>query len=179
MTISKEILLDNNERLIISKACNNDAEHIIAFLNRVGGETEFLTFGLGEFDVSLNEEIQIISNCLELNQRLMIVGKINDTIVSQLFLDRSNRTRLSHIGDIGISVGKAYRGHSIGTHMLSLAVGWSKANGLSKLQLQVRTDNHIAIKLYDKFGFTIEGTISRAMKINDAYFDDYLMGLNL
>lgn len=53
MTISKEILLDNNERLIISKACNNDAANIIAFLNRVGGETDFLAFGLGEFDVSV------------------------------------------------------------------------------------------------------------------------------
>ena len=178
-TTLKEILLGNNTLLTISKACNNDAEEIIHFLNQVGGETDFLTFGADQFHVSLNDELQMISDCLISDKQLMLVGKINNKIVAQLFLGRSNQERLSHIGDIGLSVGKAYWGHSIGTHMLSLAIDWAKTGDLSKLQLQVRTDNHMAIQLYKKFGFNIEGTITQSLKVNQMYFDDYVMGLSI
>ncbi len=106
----------------------------------------------------------------------MLVGKIDNNVVSHLFLQRSDKSRLAHIGDIGVSVSKKYWGHSIGRHMMLAAIEWSKLNGISKLQLQVRTDNERAVKLYTNLGFGIEGTIKRALKIDGTYFDDYLMG---
>lgn len=54
--------------------------------------------------------MKFISKCLEINQCLMLVGKIDEEIVSQIYLDRSNNPRLSHIGDIGISVKKNFGG---------------------------------------------------------------------
>ena len=100
------ILLNNNKKLVISKACVDDAPQLVSFLNAVGGETDYLTFGLNEFHFSISEEMKFISKCLEINQCLMLVGKIDEEIVSQIYLDRSNNPRLSHIGDIGISVKK-------------------------------------------------------------------------
>ena len=63
--------------------------------------------------------------------------------------------------------------------MILAAIDWAKSNHLTKLQLYVRTDNLGAIDLYKKLGFYTEGTITRAIKIENQYFDNYLMGLHL
>lgn len=165
--------------LIISQPSVDDAAEIIHFLNKVGGETDYLTFGLNEFPLSLEEEKQTILECLEQKSCLMLIAKVGNEIVSHLFLQRSNRPRLAHIGDVGVSVSKQWWGKSIGKHMMLFAIEWARQNSITKIQLQVRTDNERAILLYRKLGFVIEGTLKQAMKVNDTYFDDHLMGLQL
>jgi len=177
--MQKNIELTNNLKLTIAQAALDDAEEIVNFLNVVGGETDFLTFGAHEFPVSVAEEKKTITECLEQKRCLMLVGKIENEIVCQLFLQRSDKPRLAHLGDIGISVSKKFWGLSIGRHMLLVAIEWAKNNGVTKLQLQVRTDNERAIQLYKKLGFVIEGTITHAIKIGDIYFDEHVMGLKL
>ena len=63
--------------------------------------------------------------------------------------------------------------------MMLTAIEWAQQNGVIKIQLQVRTDNERAIQLYNKLGFVVEGKIKQAIKINNTYFDDYIMGLQL
>jgi RimJ/RimL family protein N-acetyltransferase len=174
---NKRILLKDGSELIISKAFVEDAAEIISFLNKLGGETDFLTFGENEFPFSVKEEKDVISEFLKNNTCLMLVGKIKGKIVSHLFIDRSDKERLEHIGDIAVSVEKNHWGKSIGFEMVSFAIEWAKDRKISKLQLQVRTDNDRAINIYKKLGFSEEGRITQSMKIGDTYFDDYIMGL--
>ncbi len=177
--VLKNIKLDDGIDLVISRPLPDKAKKIVDFLNEVGGETDFLTYGLGEFPFSVEEEKIIISECIESDFCLMIIAEIENEIASQLFLQRSNRSRLAHIGDIGITVSKKYWGNSIGKHMILTAIEWARQKGIAKLQLQVRSDNDRAIGLYKRLGFNIEGLIGRAIKLNGNYFDDYIMGLVL
>lgn len=165
--------------LIIAKATIDNSKQIVDFLNSVAGETDFLTFGFNEFPFSIEQETNIISECLEKNRCLMLVGKVDNSIVSQLFIDVSSSKRLSHIGHLGISVRKKFWGKSVGTRMIIAAIDWAKEKNLAKLQLQVRSDNAGAVALYKKFGFIIEGTIKRSIKIDTTYYDEFLMGLLL
>lgn len=165
--------------LIISKATVKHAEQIVNFLNAVAGETDFLTFGFNEFPLSVAEEEEFISVCLEKNNSLMLVGHVKGEIASQLFIDVSTQPRLSHIGSLGISVSKKYWGMSIGTRMLAAAIAWAKEKNMGKLQLQVRTDNVSAVALYKKSGFIVEGTITRSIKVHGHYYDEFIMGLPL
>ncbi len=175
----KNITLSDNTVLTISKASIEDASDIVNFLNEVAGETDFLTFGFNDFFITPTEEKKIIKSCLEKNISLMLVGKLDNNIISQLFLQRSDKARLWHFGEINITVSKEHWGKSIGRHMLAAAIEWALNNNISKLQLQVRTDNTRAISLYQKLGFVIEGKITRSIKINSIYFNDYIMGLQL
>ncbi|MCE3043538.1 GNAT family N-acetyltransferase [Legionella sp. 16cNR16C] len=161
----------------IKKAMPEDAQAIIEFLNAVGGETDFLTFGLNEFPLSVEDESKIIDECISEERNLMLVGKVNDQIISQLFLETSAQSRLKHIGYIGLTVLRNYWGQKVGSQMLAQAIEWAKQKQLAKLQLQVRTDNYQAIQLYKKFGFVCEGTVIKALRIGEHYFDDFLMGL--
>ncbi|MGQ3891991.1 GNAT family N-acetyltransferase [Legionella sp. CNM-4043-24] len=175
--MKKIIQLSGGDTLVISKAHIEDAAPVIDYLNRVGGESDFLTFGANGFPLTYEQEEEIIADCLSTNQCLMLVGKINQHIVAQLFLERSRNPRLDHIGEIGITVAQAWWGQSIGTHLLQSAIVWAGDNQISKLQLHVRSDHDSAIHLYKKQGFCIEGVITRAIKINDQYFDNYVMSL--
>jgi ribosomal protein S18 acetylase RimI-like enzyme len=44
-----------------------------------------------------------------------------------------------------------------------------------QLHLTVNTTNVSAINLYLKHGFKVYGTLPKALKIGDKYFDEYLM----
>ncbi len=170
---------NDNESLIIDHAKQIDAEAIIKFLNAVGGETNFLTFGKNEFHVSIEEEKELITECLEKQKKLMLVAKIRKNIVGQLFMDRSAKARLEHIGNFGISIAKPYWGKGIAEKMLEILIKWASLGGIARLELQVLTENERAISLYKKFGFEIEGTIRRAHKITNNFYDAHIMSLLL
>ncbi len=46
-----------------------------------------------------------------------------------------------------------------------------------QLHLTVVTTNHAAIRLYQKYGFTIYGTEPRSLKIGECFYDEHLMVL--
>ena len=59
-------------------------------------------------------------------------------------------------------------------------IEWAKTSGVvTKINLRVRTDNPRAIALYERKGFTFEGTIRRELLIDGVYYDHHLMGLVL
>ncbi|MFH1832236.1 MAG: GNAT family N-acetyltransferase [bacterium] len=175
--MQKHITLTNNLNLTITQAQPDDAKQIITYLNAIGGQTDFLTFGLNEFHISEEEEKTILTQSLKNNLSLFLVGKINNKVISILSLQRSDKARLAHVGELGLSVLQKYWGLSIGKHLMLTGIEWAKNNSITKLQLTVHTNNERAIGLYKKFGFVIEGTLTQTVKIDSTYFDTHIMGL--
>jgi len=66
-------------------------------------------------------------------------------------------------------------GQGVGTRLMALAVEASRASGLERVELAVFADNHRARRLYEKMGFTIDGTRTRRAKIDGRYRDEVLM----
>jgi len=77
----------------------------------------------------------------------------------------------------GIMVHEDYQGIGVGNALMEamcdLADNWLN---LHRLELEVFTDNEVAIALYKKFGFEIEATRRRAAFRNGDYQDTYCMG---
>jgi len=88
-----------------------------------------------------------------------------------------NRPRKRHAGSIAISVHEEWQGKKIGTALMQAAVdladNWLN---LTRLQLEVYTDNQSAIRLYERFGFEREGTLRQDAFRNGEYADSYVMG---
>jgi putative acetyltransferase len=89
-----------------------------------------------------------------------LVACVDGEVVGQCGLHTSpNRPRRRHVGQIGMAVRDDWQGKGVGTALMhaliDLADNWVN---LSRLELEVFTDNEPAIKLYQKFGFNIEGT---------------------
>jgi len=166
--------------LEIREAKVEDAAVILDYVEGVSGESDYLTFGPGEFEHTLAEEEQFLHNFYESYNQIMLLGLLDGEIASVLSFSAGRRARVRHFGEFGISVREAYWGLGIGAQMLDALIAWARDTGvIKKINLRVRTDNTRAIALYEHKGFTIEGTIRRAIYMDDRYYDNYWMGLEL
>lgn len=168
----------NNEKVIIRKANTSDAKALIKYLNIIGGESDFLTFGMGQFGRSVEQEEDFIENALGKENVLFIIAEVNGKVVGNLNFSGGLRQRTVHVGQFGVSILKEYWGNGIGEELIKYLISWSKSSGIiRKINLRVRIDNTRGIKLYKKLGFLEEGIAKRDFLINDEFYDSLLMGL--
>ncbi|HET9907062.1 MAG TPA: GNAT family N-acetyltransferase [Anaerolineales bacterium] len=106
-----------------------------------------------------------------------LVVCVEDEVIGQLGLHTfPNHPRRRHVGQIGMAVRDDWQGKGAGTAlmqaMIELADRWLN---LSRLELEVYTDNEPAIRLYKKFDFVIEGTHTDFAYRDGTYVDAHFM----
>lgn len=103
--------------------------------------------------------------------RLVAVESESQKVIGMLGL-KTRQGRRAHVGSIGMFVHDDYQGQGVGSRlmeaMLDLADRWLN---LTRIELEVFTDNERAIRLYQKCGFEIEGTL-RKFAFRDGQFVD-------
>jgi putative acetyltransferase len=106
-----------------------------------------------------------------------LVACVEHVVIGQLGLDTfPNRVRRRHVGQIGMADRDDWQGKGVGTALMQAAVDLAdKWLNLTRLELEVYTDNAPAIRLYEKFGFTIEGTLAQYAFRDGQYVDSYIM----
>jgi RimJ/RimL family protein N-acetyltransferase len=172
--------LKNGRVLLIHEAAVEDARAVLDYVHGVGGESDFLSFGPGEFDLTEPEEQEFIRRCLASDNQLYILGSIDDTIVAALIFSAGRRPRVRHSGEFSMSVQKQYWGLGIGSLMLDTLIDWARHTQIvKKINLRVRTDNRRAILLYERKGFVREGTIRKEILLDGKFHDHHWMGLEL
>ena len=100
-----------------------------------------------------------------------------DEVIGQLGLHTfPHHPRRRHVGQIGMAVRDDWQGKGAGSAlmqaMIDLADQWLN---LSRIELEVYTDNESAIHLYKKYGFVIEGTHPRFAFREGKFVDVYAM----
>ncbi len=100
-----------------------------------------------------------------------------DDVVGELGpLTFPNAPRRRHVGKIFMAVRDDWQGKGAGTALMQSAVDMAdKWLNISRLELEVYTDNDAAVRLYKKFGFVIEGTLVRFAYRDGQYVDAYTM----
>jgi putative acetyltransferase len=84
---------------------------------------------------------------------------------------------IQHCGSVGMGLLPAYRGRGIGKRLLSAALAKARSNGITRVELEVRSDNAPAIKLYEHMGFTREAVKRNGMRFDGQYFDTIQMSV--
>ena len=107
-----------------------------------------------------------------------LVGVIDEHIVGSVtVVTFPDRPRRKHVGVIGISVHGDWQGKGVGSALMraivDLADNWLN---LTRLELEVYADNEAAIRLYERFGFEVEGTLRRHAFRDGEYVDSKAMG---
>jgi putative acetyltransferase len=112
--------------------------------------------------------LQLPYRSLELSRELLaqrspdayyFVAEVDGRVVGNLGLRVEAPPRRRHVGSVGMAVHDDFQNQGVGSALvaaaLDLADNWL---GLRRIELTVYVDNPAAIRLYEKFGFTIEGT---------------------
>ncbi|MGE5578191.1 MAG: N-acetyltransferase family protein [Syntrophothermus sp.] len=180
MNTVREYRLKDGRTLILRKAARTDATALVGYLQQIARESNFLTFGEGEFSMSVAQEEEYIEQSLQADNRLFLVAEVDGRIVGNLSFSGGPRTRIRHMGELGVSVIREYWGLGIGGRMLEYLIDWAKASGvIRKINLRTREDNERAIRLYERMGFRREGVRTRDMLVDGRFYDSVCMGIEI
>ena len=176
----KSVMLRNKKTLIIRVAKKEDSLKYINYLSQIAVQTDFLTFGVDDLLTSQDEQESMIENSAKMDNQLMIFAIVDGEIVGGLNFRSSDRPRIRHTGEFGVSVLKDSWGLGIGTHLISYLIEWAKISKIiRKINLGVRSDNRRAIRLYSRLGFSEEGATTRGFLLGNQFYDAIYMGMEI
>ena len=174
----REVLKLNNSLFVIERARAEDAAALLDYLKIVGGETENLSFGAEGVPLSIEEEQAYLRAQCDSADNAQYFAKVDGEIIGTASLNRRSN-RMSHRGVFGISLKKAWWGCGVASALMDAILAFAKENDFEQLNLEVRSDNARAIRLYEKYGFRKLCTFPHFFKINGEYVDFDLMNLEL
>ena len=165
---------------IVYRVCDErDAEMLLAYVNRVGGETDYLSYGKDEFLIPAERERSFIRRFQNNKKDLMLVAVHDGLIVANASIESSRISRFAHQGELSVTVLKKYWGQGIGTRLIEMLLEHCRENGITDVTLFVRSDNERAILLYKRCGFEKIGTHRNYFKVKGAYYDADFMQILL
>jgi putative acetyltransferase len=107
-----------------------------------------------------------------------LVAVSGEHVIGMLTVDTfPNKPRRRHVGQIGISVTETWQGKGVGKALMQAAIDLAdKWLNLTRLELEVYSDNDAAIRLYEQFGFEREGLLRQHAFRDGRYVDSIMMG---
>ncbi len=177
---SSTYLSKNGRSIVISEADVTDARDLVNYVEQVCGETDFLSFGPGEFGITVQQEADILRSYHSSKNKVYLVARISERIVGALSFEGGSRPRMAHSGELAMSVIRNYWNEGIGSALIDEFFRWCETTGMiKKVNLHVRSDNEKALRLYHKKGFMVEGTTKMDMCVEGIYYDHHIMGWTL
>lgn len=158
----------------------SDAESIVRFYNRVGGETSYLSFEKDEYPLDVPAQEEAIRDLDGNINNIMLLAMDGEQIAGIATISSTHKIKARHDGELGIVVAKTYQGQGIGTQLIQKLIEWARGNGVTtRISLDTRADNVMAVSLYLKLGFQVEGCRKNSTLLHGRYYDLYVMGMML
>ncbi len=115
-----------------------------------------------------------------LQNLIAIIALYNDKIIGHAQIFSFPHPRRKGTSDALIYLHQDFHNVGLGAAMLAKLIELAKKEGLHRIGLSVVADNKPAIRLYQRFGFKIEGVMKDAYLGEDGrYYDELVMGLIL
>jgi RimJ/RimL family protein N-acetyltransferase len=177
MRVNPQEFYIHNLRYTIRSAIEKDAKNLSEVRLQIDGETENLDREKGEAFIDESGFKQIIKDDTESINNLFLVAEVNDRIVGFIRGAGNKLKRTSHKVEFGIGVLKDYWGYGIGKNLLKEFIIWADSTGIKKITLHVLETNEKAIKLYQSYGFEVEGVLKKDKLLSDGnYYNTIVMG---
>jgi putative acetyltransferase len=105
-----------------------------------------------------------------------LVAARGDDVVGHLSVEVLQIPRRRHVATLGMGVKASARGTGVGSLLLKAAIELcEKWVDVSRIELEVYTDNAAGVALYSRCGFEIEGTCKRYAFRDGQYVDVHIM----
>lgn len=123
---------------------------------------------------SVIEEQQFIRDMNE-NGHMYIVAEVNGVVRGIARVLRGDLNMKRHTGLFRTWLHEDAQGKGIGKQIMKYTLDWCQSEGLHKLCLTVFSTNDIALKLYQRAGFIIEGVQKDQVIFNTQFADEIWM----
>lgn len=158
----------------IIEAQEKHAKAICDFLEALAAERLDTTFRRDAAPTE-EEERSFIREVNANDKAVLFLALKMDKVVGLLNFRGHPKPQMSHGGEFGVSVAKAYRGQGIAKQLIKTLLAWADRKALKRIELRVFSNNARAIRLYEHLGFIKEGCQKDAVRINQSFVDIFLM----
>jgi ribosomal protein S18 acetylase RimI-like enzyme len=174
----REFTLKNGKKITVRQAELNDAEALLRYVEEIFKDDKFLLTTRREIaeDLTVEKQRERIEKYLNKSGMIILIAEVDGVIAGASGVDNDSKKRRRHVGKVGMSVLKEYRGIGCGTALLQSIIKWAKEDKIiEKLGLEVFASNAGAIGLYKKLGFREQGRALRELKINEEEYVDMIL----
>lgn len=161
--------------MLIREVDLEDAESFVHLIKEVEAESEFMLMEAGERNISPEQQRKRIEEMKNSRNSTIFVAEKEGLLVGYLIVVGGSAKRIAHSAYLVIGILKENRGQGIGTNLFAHLDKWARAQHISRLELTVVTKNEMAVALYQKSGFEIEGTKRNSLLIDSKFYDEYYM----
>lgn len=176
----KKFTSKNGNEFIMRPATPEDAVAIVDFYNFLGGETDYLSFGLNEYPKTAEQEKEEIFSLEGDKTNCTLLALKDEEIAGIITIDTGKKRKFKTKSELGIGIKLKFCNEGLGFIMMQEAVNFAKANGITKkICLVTRADNSRAIALYEKIGFKTEGLFKNESFENNRFYDSLAMAMFL
>ncbi len=170
----------NNKEIIFRYPIKSDAPAILKYINAISKERTFM-LSQGE-QLTLKEEKSRLNyqlNVIKDKKAVLLFAFIDGEIVGVSNVKLEGKVQ-NHLGTLGISLSKKFRGQGIGKLLMDKTVSEAENElpGLRKIILSVFANNKVAYNLYKKCGFIEYGRLPKGIKHRGVFVDNIYMYKN-
>lgn len=167
----------NGHEIAIRYPSHLDLEAMWQYINALSQERTYIHFQ-GE-DIPLEMEKKYLDTQLEKiakHETVMLLAFSGNDLIGLAEVEMKDRAE-RHIGVLGVSIAKPFRGEGLGSLLMELIINEavSKLPFLEILTLCVFSSNATGKALYKKFGFAEYGCLPQGLKLESEYVDHVLM----
>ena len=158
-----------------------DMEEMLKFINELSKEKTFIRYqGEEETPESETKYLKSILEAIKNKKAVHLLVFINNKLVAKSDINKMDKTE-KHIGKLGISVKKDFRGEGLGKILIELILKEAKEKipGIKIVTLEVFSTNDIARNLYKKYGFIEYGMLPNGISRGEKFEDTVLMYKNI
>lgn len=159
----------------VVEAAVADAPQVLALLNQLDTESDFMLLEPGERTTTLEEQRDVLDTFRAAESKAMFLAKAEKDVVGFVLGVGNTNQRNRHSLYCVIGVLKRAAGKGLGKALMRALENWAVERGFTRLELTVMRHNHAAIALYRARGFEVEGTRRHSLRVNGEYVDEYMM----
>lgn len=108
-----------------------------------------------------------------------VIAKLEDHLIGWCDIQPGWHHTLRHCGSLGMGILPEFRGQGLGQRLFDNCITLAQQAGITRVELEVRSDNEQALALYRRLGFELEGIKRRGMQIDGEYKNTTTMALLL
>lgn len=170
--------LKDGKMMVLRSATAADAPQLLEHVHAIFAEGEFVLSTLEDFHMTEEQEALWLQTNLNDPCKVVIVAENESQIIGMLHFHNGERKRISHQGELSMSVNREWRDQGIGRALLSALILWAQRQPvIEKVCLEVFATNTRAISLYRALGFQEEGRFVKQIKLGTGiYVDTIRMG---
>lgn len=160
---------------MIRHATPEDARQLVKVMQQVERESPYMLYEAGERKIPAENMGKRISGLTGQENSTILLAETEGQLAGYLFALGGASKKSAHTASIVIGITAAHQGKGIGKKFFEKLLEWALKKGLHRLELTVITENSRAKELYEKAGFSIEGTKKDALRMDGRFVDEYYM----